>query len=422
MKKILIVDDEIMVRVGMKALIDWEACGYTIIGECADGVQALKKIEQTVPDLVLTDLKMDKMDGFALIAACKERYPNIKFIILSNYNDFENTKKAIQMGAIDYIFKLTVTAEEMKKALENAKAHLHSAADNSDRFLRKNITGIKAYLIKMAAEGSYQDEFTMQQDLQRVSPGNDFAKPYCVLQISIDNQQQKFSKNSVKDLQLLKYGIENLLCEVMNEDVSAEVYGYFRENFLIVMNVDSASDFESLCGFVQEKFSVMREYVQRYFSFSITGALSRTVSGLQSLRIAVDETSRVLAYRLETENGMLHFMQDNQRPEIAAVKAYIQNHLTENLSLEIAAKEVNMSQSYFSHIFKTEMKISFVDYVNQLRIQRACLLLQNHKLKVNEIAAQVGIENYNYFSVLFKKVTGVSPVSYREQLQEMEKA
>ena len=98
MKKVMIVDDEIMVRLGMKALINWEEQGYTVTAECCNGVEALAKIEQSAPDLILTDLKMDKMDGFALIEACKQRFPEIRFMILSNYNDFENTKKAMQLG------------------------------------------------------------------------------------------------------------------------------------------------------------------------------------------------------------------------------------------------------------------------------------------------------------------------------------
>ncbi len=65
-----------------------------------------------------------------------------------------------------------------------------------------------------------------------------------------------------------------------------------------------------------------------------------------------------------------------------------------------------MSQSYFSHLFKDEMKLSFTDYVNRVRMRRACQLLQNPRLKINEVAAHVGIENFNYFSVLFKKTEG----------------
>lgn len=64
MRKVLVVDDEFLVRVGIKSFLNWEENGYTIIGEAADGRQALEIMEREAPDVVLTDLKMDGMDGF----------------------------------------------------------------------------------------------------------------------------------------------------------------------------------------------------------------------------------------------------------------------------------------------------------------------------------------------------------------------
>lgn len=80
-----------------------------------------------------------------------------------------------------------------------------------------------------------------------------------------------------------------------------------------------------------------------------------------------------------------------------------------------------MSESYFSHLFKKETGISFVDFVNQRKIRKAADLLQNTNLRINEIAAQIGIDNPNYFSVLFKKCKGESPQEYRLHAQSAEK-
>lgn len=111
MKKMLVVDDEYLVRVGIRSFLDWEQHGYTIVGEAADGGSALQKIEQYHPDIVLTDLKMEGMDGFALIAASKKRWPGLQFVVLSSLDDGENVKTAMKLGASDYIFKLTSKPE-----------------------------------------------------------------------------------------------------------------------------------------------------------------------------------------------------------------------------------------------------------------------------------------------------------------------
>ena len=202
----------------------------------------------------------------------------------------------------------------------------------------------------------------------------------------------------------------------MNQNGTSEVYSYFREDFIVVFNTEPSAGYEEVCAIAQKKFAVMREYVRRYFSLEITGALSGICTGLAQLGKAVEETGRVLDYRIDTECGVLHTALDAQRPEITTVKQYVREHLDGEITLEDAARAVNMSQSYFSHIFKDEMKISFIDYVNRMRMQRACQLLKNPRLKINEVAARVGIENFNYFSVLFKKVIGLPPNAYREQL------
>lgn len=87
MRTILVVDDEYLVRVGIHSFLNWEEHGYTIIGEAADGQAALDIIEKAHPDIVLTDLKMDGMDGFALIETCKKKWPDILFVVLSSYDD-----------------------------------------------------------------------------------------------------------------------------------------------------------------------------------------------------------------------------------------------------------------------------------------------------------------------------------------------
>ena len=78
MRKVLVVDDEFLVRVGIKSFLNWEENGYTIIGEAADGKQALEIMERELPDVVLTDLKMDGMDGFELIQVSRKRFPTVK--------------------------------------------------------------------------------------------------------------------------------------------------------------------------------------------------------------------------------------------------------------------------------------------------------------------------------------------------------
>ena len=120
MKRVMIVDDEVLVRLGIQSLIKWENYGYQIVCDASDGEEALQKIRQYQPDIVLTDLKMSPVDGFELISRCREKHPHIQFVVLSSYNDFDNVRNAMKMGAFDYVFKLTVKPEELLKIMDEA--------------------------------------------------------------------------------------------------------------------------------------------------------------------------------------------------------------------------------------------------------------------------------------------------------------
>lgn len=127
MKGFIIVDDEVLVRVGIRSLLDWEAVGYTVMGEAIDGEEAWRLIEAQHPDLVLTDLAMPVCDGFALIDRIRSAKLPIGIVVLSCHNDFENVREALRRGADDYIFKLTLNRDELltvfSRVLEKRETH-----------------------------------------------------------------------------------------------------------------------------------------------------------------------------------------------------------------------------------------------------------------------------------------------------------
>ncbi|MNS68145.1 putative response regulatory protein [compost metagenome] len=113
MYRVMLVDDEAGVRNSIRAKIDWESAGFVIAYEASGGEEALRMLAEAVvrPDIVISDIRMPKMDGIAFIRACKEVYPDLRFIVLSGYSDFDYMKSAIQLGVKDYLLKPVVRAE-----------------------------------------------------------------------------------------------------------------------------------------------------------------------------------------------------------------------------------------------------------------------------------------------------------------------
>lgn len=120
--KILIVDDESAMREGLKNFIDWQKHGYQIVGEATNGQDALTKITDLKPDIVISDIVMAKMDGVSLSQEMQKKFPDIKLVILSSFSNFDYVKTTMKQGAVDYILKPTLQPEELLKTLNKIKA------------------------------------------------------------------------------------------------------------------------------------------------------------------------------------------------------------------------------------------------------------------------------------------------------------
>ena len=121
--KILLVDDEAEVRTSIIRKIDWSAVDFQVVGDAENGVDALEKIEQLEPDVVLTDIRMPYMDGLEMAERLREIHPSIKVVLFSGFDDFEYAQKAIKLNIIEYILK-PVNAEEMMEILLRIKGTL----------------------------------------------------------------------------------------------------------------------------------------------------------------------------------------------------------------------------------------------------------------------------------------------------------
>ena len=116
MLKVFLVEDETVIREGLRDRIPWEQYGYRFVGEAADGEVALPLIRKTRPDVLITDIKMPFMDGLSLSRIVREEFPKTKILIISGYDDFEYAREAISIGVDQYILK-PVTRMSLRKVL-----------------------------------------------------------------------------------------------------------------------------------------------------------------------------------------------------------------------------------------------------------------------------------------------------------------
>ena len=131
MLKVLIVDDELLVRTNLRYMLDWEANGFSICGEASNGAEAIKLAQKMSPDIILSDIRMPVMDGLELSHQLKKLYPESILIVLSNYDDFEYVKGTLKNGAIDYILKHNLSISTLSEALHRAKEFASKRRENT---------------------------------------------------------------------------------------------------------------------------------------------------------------------------------------------------------------------------------------------------------------------------------------------------
>lgn len=124
--KILIIDDEFIMRQGIKYMTDWEKEGFKIIGQASNGQEAIEMIKNEKPHIIISDIVMPQIDGIELSKYIQKNYPDISIIILSSYSDFEYVKSSFQNGAIDYLLKPTLELDSLLSSLKKAAKRIHN--------------------------------------------------------------------------------------------------------------------------------------------------------------------------------------------------------------------------------------------------------------------------------------------------------
>ena len=242
--RVLLVDDEIMIREGFKRLFDWEAHGCEVVGEAADGMEALTQIDTLCPDIVIMDINIPIMSGLKVIQLSRIKHPQIAYVIVSGYDDFSYCQQALRLQITDYILK-PVNYEEFGTCIDNLKI---------SRF-----------------------------------------------------EQQVASEKEKEE------GEE------------------------------------------------------------------RTITGLTR---------------------------------------YLQEHLSEEMSLAILSEEFHLNPQYISQLFKNEIGVGFLTYLTNIRMEKAKKLLLSTSLSVARIAEQSGYSDYRVFTKVFKKSEGITPSQFRRDFLE----
>ncbi|WP_010270568.1 response regulator transcription factor [Paenibacillus senegalensis] len=170
MYRIIIADDEYMIREGIKTTLPWDELGCEVVGEAADGLSAWELIESAAPDIVLTDIRMPGMNGLDLASQVAKHYPQVRIIFLTGFNEFEYARQAVKLGAFDYVLKPT-NPEELVRTLESAKLEM-----DKERSLMNHLRELEQQVLQLTQEAEDQDPDLDSDRVTVVKDKYDFYK------------------------------------------------------------------------------------------------------------------------------------------------------------------------------------------------------------------------------------------------------
>lgn len=401
-RKVLIVEDEVLVREGLKSVIGWDKLGMEVVGDAANGRQALEIYERERPDIVLTDIRMPVMDGLELIAKIREEDKKTGIVILTCYEEFGYLQEALRMGVSDYILKLKMKPAEIEAAMAKVKKKLDedeengAGPDGAEEFRLQKEEELKRYIFYHQVSIGF-----FRSRMERLSLAVK-EKDMVLLRVVI----QRYEKARLKIMDdrgmLIRFVILNTTEEIMEKYGGGETIQEGPDCFLLFMNVvNDPKDEDSWMEKMQKEIShVLSNFMGVRAVWGVSGVF-------QSFTELPDKYQEC-CQKMQDERVDLSV-------EIYEAVRYIEGNLTQRLTLNQVASSINLSPNYLSSLFKKELGVGFVDYITEKRVERAKELLENTGLKTYEVAQQAGFVDESYFSKTFKRLTGKRPSAFRKR-------
>lgn len=382
---ILIVDDETVIREGIQRTLQQRFPLYRTY-LASNPEEALVILRTHRINIVMTDILMPGMTGLELMNIAYKRYPWVKWVVISAYSEFAYAQEAVRLGAKDYLLKpigKDVVSEMIEKLAEEIERE--NANTKEAQMLKANRKYLREAVFKRWATGL---------DIGRIDiqPFIESHPNFYLIMIKMETDRV---------VRLEHYIIENVLEELIDQNGTGFV---------------SILDSKSLLGLVTLKEEVslprlleeLRRHLIKYLKVPFQIMHTKCIVDFNEV------PGEVQRMRQASSTQVYEHYASGGEQVIEVAQQYIKTHYHADLSLEKVASIVYLNPVYFSQLFKQKTGTGFKEYVIQLRLEQAKLLLHNPKLKLTEVAERIGYQDMRHFSQLFRKKYGMSPSEYRQ--------
>ncbi len=528
-KRVLIVDDEDLIRQGMIARLQYLNLKPVQLYEAESGLAAIEILKNQPVDIVITDIRMADMDGLTLIRRVKSFLPDIHFIIISGYAEFEYAEQAIRLGVTAYLLK-PISNEALKKAVEEVAERIDEKKKER-QMIQKGIRSMeenRTYLFEKTVNDLLLNQeaigagTTLETAVFQKFPLLNRYVMVMIIHIDGDSYDQNYFE--CKDIDLIQFSIKNVFMELSSPCGKLIVSNLGNSNQLYALT--SHQNKNQLRLETERLLTIFSNVMRKKLRISLTVGVSTAL--METVKNGVEEARESLTQRVIHGNSNLYFYDDirvlsaDQFPvsELNMLRRYIERHDAEHIEVMIQdifsdenikkyntsyvrilwtritnmilslsnsavmdpdkieklvmkpelfdsfrsledlrrhlyllimdcmnadadpdgnaknkvklsikyirdnynrdisvnelAEKYSLSPNYYSTIFKRETGQTTVNYIKELRLNKACDYLVNSGKSIADISKEVGYEDSQYFFRVFKKTTGLTPLEYRK--------
>ena len=375
MYKVLFAEDELLVRLGLQNSIPWSKYEMEVAALADNGMEAYRLFEEIHPDILITDLRMEGMDGIELVKRVREIDKECAIVVISCLNDFETLRKLIPYNINAYVLKASISIDEVCNVLEQTKEYLISIGRTAKKVipdLEKPEDIISKYLLGDAVI-SLEDDFEIFEHL---------------LLFSLEEE----NKDKINKLAM------DFIYELVNRQIPGEMLVPLKD--------------KEFCVFYRSTEKKMDERIKR---------INNSIGDFLGVRFKITHSSRRKAENLKdwfdrayVQQYEINIDENSGKALIQKSIEYMQEHFRDSLTLTDISRTIGLSVSYFSYLFKQETGKNYIEYLNEIRLLATMKDLMNTDEKVVVVAQKNGFQNLEYFSRYFKKQTGESPARWRK--------
>ncbi|MDE7439365.1 MAG: response regulator [Clostridia bacterium] len=391
MDKLLIVDDDYLVREGLRVAIDWQSIGLEVAGTAENGAIGLEKARELKPDLIIADVRMPVMDGLQMAKTLFDEKADLAIIAYSGYKDFENARRALDSGVAGFLLK-PIESDELLKRVSEVMQKLHEK--------RANNRMIGQFISSLPIVRQQQFEILLKDEAKSNSAAEQLAllgvclpKAGTLIYIYTDNPYVKTFINKAEEVLSAHCNASEVFSDRAVILTSAEL-GFVREEITKLL--------DSSLKETDARFSV----AAASFDGDIPAAYSKAKElGKNTLFTVIN------AVVTENKNGHL-------KKVVRDALQIIERDYNKKLSVKSVADMLYTSESHLMHEFKAQVGKTFNECLTDFRILKAQEMLLKGDMRIGEVAYAVGYNDVKYFGQVFRDYLGCTPSEWLDKKRQ----